>query len=147
MKVQDLSDNVKLEEAEAEMMTWRTTDSGLKFVDEVVGNGVAPSPESVISLHYTVSFAKSGMVFGTSRGDRPLSFAPGKHDVPIFSEAVEGMRIGGKRRLTIPASKIPPTQAANVPQDHKGEDLRFEIELLRMETGLAALIPSLLPPG
>ena len=38
---------------------------------------------------------------------------------------------------------MPPSQRSNVPKDESGEDLRLEIELLRVETGLPALLPGL----
>jgi len=127
--------------------TWQLTTDGLKFVDEEIGNGPDLAPSSVISVHYTVSFAVSGELLGTTKGKWPLTFAPNKHDVPLFSDAVQGMRVGGKRRLAVPASKIPPSQVQNVPQDNYAEGLRVEIELESIESGAKALIPSLLPPG
>jgi len=130
-----------------EFTPWQATESGIKFVDEVVGAGEAPGPDAVVSLHYSVFLGRSGMTLGTSRGRWPLTFAQGKHPVPIFGEAVQGMRVGGKRRLSVLPSQIPETQMQNVPQDQFDEGLRFEIELVGVETGLRAVIPSLLPPG
>ena len=126
---------------------WRLTADGLKFVDEEVGTGAGLAPDSVVSVHYTVNFAVGGETLGTTKGKWPLTFAPNKHDVPLFSDAVQGMRVGGKRRLVVPASKIPPSQVRNVPQDNYAEGLRVEVELMEIETGVKALIPSLLPPG
>jgi len=126
---------------------WQLTADGLKFVDEEVGAGAGLAPDSVVSVHYTVSFATGGETLGTSKGKWPLMFAPKKHAVPLFSDAVQGMRVGGKRRLVVPASKIPASQVRNVPQDNYAEGLRLEMELLEIETGAKALIPSLLPPG
>ena len=138
-----------LQQPKQEQVTpWQLTADGLKFVDEELGTGPGlEEPGSVVSVHYTVSFAVSGETLGTTRGKWPLTFAPNKHDVPLFSDAVQGMRVGGKRRLSVPASKIPPSQVGNVPQDNYAEGLRVEVELLEIETGAKALIPSLLPPG
>jgi hypothetical protein len=129
------------------LQPWQLTADGLKFLDEELGNGPSIAKDSVVSLHYTVSFATSGQVIGSTRGKWPLSFAFGKHAVPVFSDAIDGMRVGGKRRLVVPAAKIPLTQMRNVPQDNYAEGLRFEIELESIDTGVKALIPSLLPPG
>jgi len=123
--------------------------SGLKYVDEKIGEGAVPSSDAVVSLHYTVSFA-SGQELGSSRNGpfhSPLTFALGKHPVAVFPEAIEGMRIGGKRRVVVPPAKIPESQTRNVPKDQEGEPLNFEIELLGVHSGVKALIPSLLPPG
>lgn len=139
-----------IDSADAEQttwQTWQTTANGkYKFVDEKVGTGEEPERGSVVSLHYTVSLT-SGMELGSTRGRWPLTFAPDKHAVPIFCDAIEGMRIGGRRRLVVPSRMVPPSQRNNVPRDQEGEALRFEIELLGTETGLAAVIPSMLPPG
>lgn len=125
---------------------WRALQDGIRYVDDKVGTGPLAAADSVVSLHYTVSLA-SGMELGTSRGRWPLTFAPGKHAVPIFTEAIKGMRVGGTRRLSVPASKIPPSQMSNVPKDQMGEGLRFDIEFVGIETGIKAVIPSVLPPG
>mmetsp|Transcript_6532 Transcript_6532/g.13089 ORF Transcript_6532/g.13089 Transcript_6532/m.13089 type:complete len:247 (+) Transcript_6532:51-791(+) len=129
------------------LQPWQLTANGLKFLDADPGSGPSVAPNSVVSLHYTVSFAVSGQLLGTTRGKWPLSFAYGKHDVPLFSDAIAGMRVGGTRRLVVPAEKIPPSQMRYVPQDNYAEGLRVEITLESIETGVKALIPSLLPPG
>ena len=133
-------------EPATEAVGWRVLEGGIKYVDEQTGSGSIAAADSVVSLHYTVSLA-SGMELGTSRGRWPLTFARGRHAVPIFNEAIDGMRVGGRRRLSVPASMVPPSQINNVPKDQAGESLRFEIELIEIETGLKAVIPSLLPPG
>lgn len=130
---------------------WCTLESGIKYVDEEVGAGPLPAPDAVVSLTYTVSLASYDLELGTNKGRWPLTFAPSKHAVPIFAESIEGMRVGGKRRVAVPADKIPPSQLRNVPQDSlkssRGEGLRIEIELTRVETGPVALFASILPPG
>ena len=103
--------------------------------------------QAVVSVHYTVEFDESGMKLGTSRGRWPLTFAPSVHEVPLFSEAVAGMRVGGRRRLSVPARLIPESQIANVPRDHEGEGLRIELELTAIEAGPMAAFGRALPPG
>ena len=130
---------------------WRTLESGIKYVDEEIGVGPLPAPDAVVSLTYTVSLASYDLELGSNKGRWPLTFAPSKHAVPIFAESIEGMRVGGRRRVAVPADKIPPSQLRNVPHDSltsaRGEGLRFEIELNRVETGPVALLASVLPPG
>ena len=133
---------------EEEVTPWQLTADGLKFVDERVGTGAGVEPDSVVSVHYTVSFAvRPYDVLGTSKGKGPMTFAQGKHNVPLFSDAVQGMRVGGKRRLVVPAAKIPPSQIRNVPKDNYADGVRLEIELVAIQTGAKALIASLLSPG
>lgn len=125
---------------------WQLTGTGLRFQDKNLGAGLEPESGTVVKLHYTVSF-QSGQELGTSRPNKPLTFLLGKHDVGFFTEAVEGMRTGGQRRLAIPFDRIPRNQLQNVPKDQEGESLIVELELLGIETGVGAIIPSLLPPG
>ena len=112
-------------------IAWAQTASGYKYIDDVVGTGAVPSRDAhdVVQLHYSVTLLSSGTTLGSSRNTQPLTFALGKHDVPIWDEALEGMRLGGKRRLLVPPSAIPKAQKHHVP----GEDrvLRFDFELLR----------------
>lgn len=131
----------------SQQVIWQVTTSGIKFVDEHIGNEGYPGEDAVVSLHYTVSFAESGMVLGTSRENRPLSFHVSKQKVPIFAEGIAGMQVGGRRRLVVPAHMIPESQIQNVPQDQAGEGLRFDIELVGIETGAKAFALSVLPPG
>jgi len=139
-------------EASESLGVWSSTASGLKFVDETIGSGERPPPDAVVSVHYTVTMASTGWELGSSRRHPPLeigwplTFALAKEEVPLFTEAVDGMRVGGCRRLMVPFNRVPPSQRSNVPQDESGEELRLEIELLRVETGLPALIPTMLPP-
>ena len=134
---------VPLEAAPA--LTWRSTSGGIKYVDDIVGSGPIPRSSDVVSVLYTVSLLD--MPIGTNRGKGPLTFRSDKHPVPIFTEALEGMRVGGRRRLNVPADMVPASQLGNIPQDQAGEPLRFEIDLVTIEHGVKAVIPSLLPPG
>merc|ERR1719453_402850 len=127
--------------------SWQVMESGIKFQDKSLGAGLPAEEGTVVKVMYTVSF-QSGQVLGTNRKpSRPLTFLLGKHDVPIFSEAVNGMRTGGFRRLVVPSSMIPPSQIQRVPKDQEGEPLVFEVELVGIETGAGALVSSVLPPG
>lgn len=114
--------------AEEVSIAWRQTPSGFKYIEEKVGTGELPSIGDVVQVHYTVTLLSSGTTLGTSRGGLPLALALGKHDVPIWDEALEGMRIGGHRRMLVPPSAIPDSQAARVPGENRV--LRFDFELL-----------------
>ena len=124
---------------------WCTTASGIKYVDEVVGTGAQPGAGEVVKLHYTVTLLTSGTQLGTSRGGQPLTFALAKHDVPVWDEALRDMRIGGRRRLVVPPTAVPESQKGRLPREN--EPLRFDIELLGLETGPMSLVAQALPPG
>jgi peptidylprolyl isomerase len=108
------------------------TQSGLSYVDEVVGSGPSPHRGQTVSVHYT-GWLTNGQKFDSSldRG-QPFEFVIGQGQViPGWDEGVATMKVGGKRRLTIPpdlgygaggaGNAIPPNAT-----------LVFEVELLKV---------------
>ncbi len=80
-----------------------TTASGLKYVDQVVGKGASPVAGKQVKVHYTGTL-ENGKKFDSSvdRG-QPLDFIIGVGQViKGWDEGVMSMKVGGKRRLTIP---------------------------------------------
>ena len=81
-----------------------TTPSGLKYVDEKIGDGAEAKAGQTVSVHYT-GWLTDGKKFDSSvdRG-QPFSFALGAGQViKGWDQGVAGMKVGGKRKLTIPA--------------------------------------------
>lgn len=81
-----------------------TTSSGLKYVDQSVGTGEAAVAGKNVSVHYT-GWLENGKKFDSSvdRG-QPFSFPLGAGRViKGWDEGVQGMKVGGKRKLTIPS--------------------------------------------
>lgn len=82
-----------------------TTASGLQYVDQTVGNGDAAVAGKTVTVHYT-GWLENGKKFDSSvdRG-QPFSFPLGAGRViKGWDEGVQGMKVGGKRKLTIPAN-------------------------------------------
>jgi peptidylprolyl isomerase len=80
-----------------------TTESGLKYVDIVVGEGESPKPGQMVTVHYTGTL-ENGTKFDSSvdRG-QPFNFKIGVGQViKGWDEGVMTMKVGGKRKLTIP---------------------------------------------
>ncbi len=79
------------------------TDSGLKYVDIVQGNGPVAVTGQTVIVHYT-GWLMNGKKFDSSLDrNKPFSFTLGKGQViPGWEEGIQGMHIGGKRRLFIP---------------------------------------------
>lgn len=81
-----------------------TTQSGLKYVDQTVGTGDVAVVGKNVSVHYT-GWLENGKKFDSSvdRG-QPFSFPLGAGRViKGWDEGVQGMKVGGKRKLTIPS--------------------------------------------
>jgi FKBP-type peptidyl-prolyl cis-trans isomerase FkpA len=84
-----------------------TTPSGLQYDDLMVGAGAVATSGQYVSVHYTgwLTDGKTlGKKFDSSldRGD-PFAFSLGKGQVIAgWDEGVQGMKVGGKRKLTIP---------------------------------------------
>jgi FKBP-type peptidyl-prolyl cis-trans isomerase len=107
-----------------------TTVSGLQYVDLVVGSGREAHAGETAIVHYTGKLT-DGTQFDSSKGRKePFPFRLGAGQVIRgWDEGVEGMKIGGIRKLVIPpqlgygsrgaGSVIPPNAT-----------LIFEVELL-----------------
>lgn len=83
-----------------------TTSSGLKYQDEVVGTGAVAKTGQTVAVQYTGTLT-NGTKFDSSydHGSQPFSFQLGAGQViKGWDEGVAGMKVGGKRKLIIPAS-------------------------------------------
>jgi FKBP-type peptidyl-prolyl cis-trans isomerase len=79
-----------------------TTPSGLKYLDTAVGDGQEATAGQTVNVHYTGRL-ENGTQFDSSVGRGPFSFKLGAGQVIRgWDEGVAGMKVGGKRRLTIP---------------------------------------------
>ena len=108
------------------------TDSGLKYDDLVVGDGAEAQAGQRVSVHYT-GWLTDGSKFDSSvdRND-PFQFALGKGMVIRgWDEGVQGMKVGGKRKLTIPPQLGYGAQGAGgvIPPN---ATLVFDVELLEI---------------
>ena len=78
--------------------------SELVMTDDVVGEGAEATKGSPVSVHYVGVSWSTGQQFDAS-WDRmePFSFGLGRGQViQGWDEGVQGMKVGGRRRLTIP---------------------------------------------
>jgi peptidylprolyl isomerase len=81
----------------------RTTASGLQIVEVQVGSGTTAESGKTVAMHYTGRFP-DGTEFDSSRNrGTPLEFVLGTGAViKGWDEGIAGMKVGGKRKLTIP---------------------------------------------
>lgn len=113
-------------------MKVNSTPSGLQYIDEVEGTGVSPQPGQIVQVHYTGTL-ENGTKFDSSVDRRqPFEFPIGVGRViKGWDEGVMTMKVGGKRKLVIPAElgygsrgigPIPPNST-----------LIFDVELLAVK--------------
>lgn len=110
-----------------------TLPGGTKYVDEVVGTGDEAKAGKTVTVHYTGKLT-NGTKFDSSRDHgQPFSFPLGGGQViKGWDNGVAGMKVGGKRKLTIPpeegygaagaGDRIPPNST-----------LVFDVELLGVQ--------------
>jgi FKBP-type peptidyl-prolyl cis-trans isomerase len=93
-----------------------------------VGTGATAAVGDVVSVHYILSL--NGNVLESSyTGGTPITFQIGAGQViPGFERGILGMRVGGRRRVTVP----PSLGYGNQPRDRipANSTLVFEIELV-----------------
>ncbi len=100
----------------------------LKIVDLVPGTGDEVKAGATVSAHYTGAVAKTGKIFESSKDrGQPATF-PLANVIQGWQEGVPGMKVGGTRRLIIPAAKAYGEQSPSedIPAN---SDLVFDIEL------------------
>jgi FKBP-type peptidyl-prolyl cis-trans isomerase FkpA len=112
----------------------------LQVQDLVAGQGAEATPGSRVTVHYSgwlyehTAPEHKGKPFDSSRKNgRPFSFALGARQVIAgWDQGVAGMRVGGQRRLVIPAALAYGDQGAGGVIPPKAT-LVFDVELLDVQ--------------
>ena len=111
------------------------TSTGLEYEDTTVGDGAEAKPGDHVSVHYTGwlrnADGSAGAKFDSSKDrNEPFEFPLGAgHVIKGWDQGVQGMKIGGVRRLIIPAALGYGARGAGgvIPPN---ATLIFEVELL-----------------
>lgn len=100
----------------------------LEVIDLVPGTGAAVAQGGTVTAHYTGALAKDGTIFQSSKDTGQPFTAPLSNVIPGWQEGMVGMKVGGTRRIVIPAEQAYGAQATgNIPAN---SNLVFDIELI-----------------
>ena len=104
--------------------------SELQVIDVAEGSGAVVPEGATITAHYTGAICKTGVIFQSSHdfGANGITF-PLDGVIQGWTKGVPGMKVGGTRRLVIPAAMAYGSQSpsADIPAN---SDLVFDIELV-----------------
>ncbi len=104
----------------------------LQKIDTVVGTGDEVKAGDTVTAHYTGAVAATGIIFQSSLDSgSPIPFGLDQV-IKGWTDGVPGMKVGGKRRLIIPADQAygaNPPQGSNIPANAA---LVFDIELVKI---------------
>jgi len=123
--------NKEAENKNNNKMETQTLADGLQITDEVVGTGAEAISGKTVTVNYSGALT-DGKKFDSSydRG-QPFSFVLGAGQVIRgWDEGVAGMKVGGKRKLVIPANLAYGDQAVGNGLIPANSTLIFEVELL-----------------
>ncbi len=111
-----------------------TTKSGLKYEDVLVGKGTEAKAGKKVTVHYTGTLTDGKKFDSSVDRSEPFTFNLGAGDViKGWDEGVAGMKIGGKRKLTIPAKLGYGERGAGGGLIPPNATLLFDVELLKVE--------------
>lgn len=104
----------------------------LKIEDIEVGTGAEAKSGNTVAVDYT-GWLVDGTQFDSSAGRQPIEFALGAGMViPGWDQGLAGMKVGGKRMLTIPPGLAYGEQSPGEPIPPNAT-LVFEVELVGVE--------------
>jgi FKBP-type peptidyl-prolyl cis-trans isomerase len=103
----------------------------LRYEDSVVGDGDTVLAGDTVTIHYTGALASDGTIFDSSIGGEPATF-PLDNLIVGWQEGIPGMKVGGTRRLYIPAA-LGYGEAGSGSAIPPNSDLIFDIELFNTQ--------------
>jgi peptidylprolyl isomerase len=115
---------------------WEKAESGLEFRDVKEGTGPIPETGQICEVHFTRwlwGHGAKGKKVDSSVGAEPVSFRLGKRQVIAgWDEGVSTMKVGGKRRLLIPA-KLGYGRTGYSPEIPSNATLLMDVELMKVK--------------
>lgn len=104
----------------------------LQTSDITEGKGPAVKASDIVTVNYTGAVAATGVIFQSSLDSgQPVAF-PLNQVIKGWTEGIPGMKVGGKRRLLIPAADAygaNPPPGSGIPAN---ADLVFDVDLIKI---------------
>ena len=121
----------KLKGTKLEGFTPGSKVTEIQKTDITEGSGEEVKATDTIVAHYTGALVSTGVIFESSKDSGSPLTRPLSGLIKGWQEGIPGMKVGGKRRLVIPAAKAYGEQASgDIPAN---SDLVFDIELLSIQ--------------
>jgi len=106
----------------------RTLKGGIQLEELKVGNGPEAKDNKFVMMHYEGKLKSNGKVFDSVKSGKPFKFRLGAGEViKGWDVGIAGMKVGGKRRLTIPPPMAYGKEGAP-PDIPANSHLIFEVE-------------------
>jgi FKBP-type peptidyl-prolyl cis-trans isomerase FkpA len=103
----------------------------LQTIDQQVGTGDAAKADSTVTVNYTGALAATGVIFESSKDSGQPATFPINGVIKGWQQGIPGMKVGGIRRLLIPADLAYGSQGnSSIPPN---SDLVFDVELLSVQ--------------
>jgi len=119
----------KLQGTKLASFTPTTSIPKLQTIDTTQGTGAEVKAGDTVTVDYTGAVAATGVIFQSSKDSgQPVSFSLSQV-IPGWTQGVPGMKVGGTRRLLIPASLAygaNPPAGSGIPAN---ADLVFDVTL------------------
>lgn len=125
-------DTTKLEGTKLTNFEPQSQVTELQIIDTVEGSGDPVPTGATITAHYTGALVANGTIFQSSHDfGQPITF-PLNGVIEGWQKGVPGMKVGGTRRLIIPAAQAygSASPSPNIPAN---SDLVFDIELTEIK--------------
>ncbi len=123
----------KLQGTQLQNFTPVSSVDKLQIIDTKEGTGEVVKAGSTVTAHYTGAVAATGVIFQSSHdGGQPIPFSLNQV-IKGWTDGVPGMKVGGTRRLIIPADQAygaNPPAGSGIPAN---APLVFDIELTAVQ--------------
>lgn len=109
--------------------TFTKTVNGLRYKDLVIGEGEEVASDSIVVVRFSASLVSSSESFDKAS----IIFSRAHRGVDLFNEAIDGMKLGGSRRVLLPPSALFAMPGSD-------ETVEFEFELIEIKSGVEAAL-------